>query len=96
MLFLEASDPGWSWEKFLGEKVNLRGLIPPLSPRDAGEDVGGTLRTRRRTSRGGGPRRMRVGCEGQVGVERWASHKMGLAARLRGAPGWGHGRELCL
>ena len=39
---------------------------------------------------------MRVGCEGQDGAERWASREVGLAARLRGAPGWGHGREVCL
>ena len=39
---------------------------------------------------------MRVGREGQDGAERWASCEVGLAAHLRGAPGWGHGREMCL
>lgn len=61
-----------------------------------GEDMGGRWEPGGVTSRGRGPRRMRVGREGQDGAERWASREVGLAAHLRGAPGWGHGREMCL
>lgn len=88
VLLLEASDPGWSWRNS-GEKVTsyrprpcfCRDLLLML-----GEDLGGRWEPGGVTSRGRGPRRTRVGLEGQDRVSRWASSKMGAGCLFAWKP----------